>query len=322
MATAALLLDAGLMLLVLLGAAWGMTTLPRAGGGAGSLSLRQARRNAIGRTATALLVAAGVFAIALLVQVSFPEWQGVPLFVGPTAGAGIALLVFGVLPAVPIEGDVSRRTAVLVRRSVRELLPGGLRVLTFGAGAGAVAAALAGGLSSKAAVGDGRFLCTSLFIAACPPGGPYLYPGWHFSVPVLASLAVLAVGAAVAFRRVILLPAAAWRELADADRALRSNTAHVLAWVVAAPLLLTLGMFLGAAGVPLFNAAALDTGLSDASADAVSTAGLILILLGAGGMLAGLGAVFTAAILGIRVARLEPRPSHHRQAAEGEAASA
>ncbi|MFC9336260.1 hypothetical protein [Arthrobacter sp. NPDC057009] len=245
-----------------------------------------------------------------------------PLFVGPTAGAGIALLVFGVLPAVPIEGDVSRRTAVLVRRSVRELLPGGLRVLTFGAGAGAVAAALAGGLSSKAAVGDGRFLCTSLFIAACPPGGPYLYPGWHFSVPVMASLAVLAVGAAVAFRRVILLPAAAWRELADADRALRSNTAHVLAWVVAAPLLLTLGMFLGAAGVPLFNAAALDTGLSDASADAVSTAGLILILLGAGGMLAGLGAVFTAAILGIRVARLEPRPSHHRQAAEGEAASA
>lgn len=322
MATAALLLDAGLMVFVLVGAGWGMMALPRAGAGAGSLSLRLARRNVTGRTAAALLVGAGVFAMALLVQVSFPEWQGVPVFVGPAAGAGVGLLVFGVLPAVPIEGDVSRRTAVLVRRSVRELLPRGLRGLTFGAGAGAVAAALAGGLSSKAAVGDGRFLCTSLFTAACPPGGPYLYPGWHFAVPVLASLAVLAVGAVMAFRRVILLPAAAWPELAGSDRVLRANTARVLAWVVAAPLLLTLGMFLGAAGVPLYNAAALDTGLSDASAAAVSSTGLILILLGAGGLLAGLGAVFTAAILGIRVARLDPRPSHHRQAAETDAASA
>jgi hypothetical protein len=46
------------------------------------------------------------------------------------------------------------------------------------------------------------------------------------------------------------------------------------------------------------------------------------MLLGAGGLLAGLGAAFTAAILGMRVARLEPSPSDHRQAAEAEAASA
>ena len=59
MGTAALLVDAGLMIFVLLGAGWGMTALPRVGDGAGSLSLRRARRNVIGRTATALLVAAG-----------------------------------------------------------------------------------------------------------------------------------------------------------------------------------------------------------------------------------------------------------------------
>ncbi len=322
MATGALLLDAGLMVFVLLGSVWVLATLSRAGSGVGRVALGRARRNLIGRTATALLVAAGVFAVALIVQMSFPEWQGVPVFVGPSTGAGIALLVFGALPAVPIDGDVSRRTALLVRRSVRELLPRGLRVLIVCAGVGAIAAVLAGGLLSKTAAGDGRFLCTSLFTAACPPGGPYLHPGWHFAVPVLSSLAVLAVGAAAAFRRVVLLPTAAWPELAGADLVLRANTARVVAWVVAAPLLLTLGMFLGAGGVPLFNAGALDTGLSATSETSAAAVGLVLMLLGAGGLLAGLGAAVTAAVLGIRVARIEPRPSRHDHAAQGEAAAA
>ncbi|MFP3463522.1 hypothetical protein R5O87_22010 [Arthrobacter globiformis] len=263
-----------------------------------------------------MLVATAVFGAALLVQMAFPAWEGVPVFVGPAAGAGSALLAFATLPAVPIEGDVSRRTADLKRRTVRELLPPGLWILTVITAIGTVAAVLAGGLSSKAAVGDGRFLCTSLFSAACPPGGPYLYPGWHFAGPTLLSLAILAAGAAAAFRRVILLPDAAWRELAGADRMLRANTTRVLVWIIMAPLLLTLGMFLGTAGVPLFNAPVLATGLSEASAAGASSAGLILMLLGAGTLLAGMAAALAAVVLGTRVARLEVRRSDLQAAQE------
>ncbi|MFC9336427.1 hypothetical protein [Arthrobacter sp. NPDC057009] len=134
-------------------------------------------------------------------------------------------------------------------------------------------------------------------------------------------MAVLATGAVAAFHRIVILPDAAWRELANADRALRSNTARALTWVIIAPLLLTLGMFLGTAGVPLFNAPVLSTNLSAESASAASLGGLFLLLLGAGCVLAGLGASFTAAVLGMRVARLDGR-SFARPEACGKAAPA
>jgi hypothetical protein len=269
-------------------------------------ALGRSQRAVFVRTTYSVLVTLVVFSAAVIAHIVFPLWQGVSFLVGPTLGTAAGLTVFALFPAVPIEGEVDRHVASLERRNSRTLASPTLRWTFVGSTVLAIAVAVACGLVSRAAP-DGRFVCTALFNVPCTVGGPYLFPGWYFGVPAIIAVVLLAASTVLAFRRVMVSPGAAWPELVEADRVLRENVARLILCIGIAPLMLTAGMLLAAAGLPLFNAPVLVTGLSAGTAHELLILGLALMLAGATAMLVGLAFTIAAARRGINVGRLSRR---------------
>lgn len=271
-----------------------------------SAALGRSQRAALVRVAFSVLAALVVFGAAVVAHMVFPLWQGVSFLVGPALGTAAGLIVFVLFPAVPIEGAVDRQVASLERRSSRTLASPMLRWTFIGSAVLTIAVIVACGSISSAAP-DGRFLCTALFDVPCLVGGPYLFPGWYFGVPTIVAVVLLALSIVLAFQRVIVSPGASWPELAEADRVLRENAARLILCIGIAPLMLTVGMLLAAGGLPLFNAPALNTGLTVAAAQRLSTLGLVLMLAAAAVILVGLVFTIAAVIRGINVGSVTRR---------------
>ncbi len=303
MAEEALLSGAVLGALVIVGAIIGIMRSRGPYGRADSAALGRSQRAAFIRTASSVLVTLVVFGAAVLAHIVFPLWQGVSFLVGPALGTAAGLTVFALFPAVPIEGEVDRHVASLERRNSKTLASSTLRWTFVGSLVLTMAVIVACGSISRAAQ-DGRFLCTALFDVPCTVGGPYLFPGWYFGVPAIIAVVMLAASVVLAFRRVMVSPGASWPELAEADRMLRENAAGLILCIGIAPLLLTTGMLLAAAGLPLFNAHVLSAGLSVDAAQRLSAPGLILMLSGAAVILVGLAFTIAAALRGINAGRL------------------
>lgn len=306
MAEWALMYGAALGAVVIIGAIVGLVRARGPYAQEVSAALGRSQRAALVRTALSVLVTLIVFYAAVVVHIVFPVLQGVSFMVGPTLATAAGLTVFALFPAVPIEGKVSRQVASLEPRNPRSLTPRALRWTFAGSTLAAIAVIVACGSLSSAAR-DGRFACTALFDVPCEVGGPYLFPGWYFGVPTILAIVLLAASIVFAFRRLILVPSASWPELIEADRLLRTNAARLILYIGIAPMLLTTGMLLGAAGLPLLNAPGLDTGLTSGSAHALSILGFILLLLAAAVILVGLAFTVAAALKGLDVGRLKRR---------------
>ena len=270
------------------------------------VALGRSQRAAFVQTTYSVLVTLVVFGAAVVTHMVFPLWQGVSFLVGPALGTAAGLTVFALFPAVPIEGDVDRYVASFERRNSRALASRTLRWTFVGSTVLAIAVIVACGSISRAAP-DGRFVCTALFDVSCTVGGPYLFPGWYFGVPAIIAVVLLAASIVIALRRVTVSPGAAWPELVEADRVLRENAARLILCIGIAPLMLTTGMVLAAAGLPLFNAPVLVTGLTGGAAHALLVLGLVVMLAGAVAMLVGLAFTVAAARSGISVGRLSRR---------------
>ena len=264
--------------------------------------LVRARRVSALRSAVAVLTALAVFAVAILVHIANPVLELVPFFLGPLAAAAAGLIAFTLMPAPTIDDALRRRSSSVKPRTLSNYSSSGQRT-RFGVIVGTtVLAAVAAGLLSKAAP-DGRSLCTALFPAECKAGGPYLFPGWMFALPVLVLTGVLVLATVQALRRVIDAPATAWAELSDADAALRRSGVRLVFRVASAPLALTLGLLLGMASLPLVNAPLLETGLDVNAAATLHTIGMVLFGAAAVALVYGLSLAFLAVIGAIKLPR-------------------
>lgn len=204
-------------------------------------ALRRSRRLTLIRAVVAAGSALGVFVLALVLHKVVPELQGVPMFVGPAIGAAVGLAVFSFFPSVSINGDVTYRVVSIRRRTIGELGTRTTRGLLVVSGVVSAVVTIATGLLSAPAP-DGRMICTSPFTVCAHSGGPYLFPGWYFSVPVLVALILLAGATLLALKGVGSAAGPAWVELSDADRALRGNSGRVIHLVSSSAFILTSGM--------------------------------------------------------------------------------
>jgi len=247
-----------------------------------------------------------VFAAAVVVQILNPYLEGVPFLIGPLAATATGLTVFATLPPPTLDGAVRRRIANLEPRRFKNYSSPAQRRMFVALSGVTVAVVLGSGLTSKSAA-DGRSLCTSLFPADCVAGGPYLYPGWLFAAPALILIAVLLASMVIALRRIIRAPGAAWSELTDADTALRVAAVQLVLRIGSTPLVLTAGLFLGFAGLPLLNAEVLVTGLSSNGDGIAHLTGFIMVVISAPVLLYGLVLAFVS-IIGATVL---PRAASH-----------
>ncbi|TCL87364.1 hypothetical protein EDF31_10262 [Curtobacterium sp. PhB142] len=263
-----------------------------------------AQRALLVRVVLSLVVGLAVFVVCAVAGTNARALQGVSFFVGPSAGAGVALLVFAAIPAVAIDGATAHRSASLQVRSARSaLLPQQWRRLWWAVGC-AVGIVLVAGLGSAPAP-DGRWLCTSVFPMQCPAGdGPYLFPGWYFGLPALLGIALLSAGVWASLWRIAVTPAAAWPDLDAADGALRQRAGQVVALVGTAAALLTAAVFLSAAGLPLMNALHLDSGLAGGAATVVVRLGMVVVLAGVVVAFAGIVTAVAAVVRAVTAARL------------------
>ena len=258
-------------------------------------AVRRAHRLRALRTSTSTLSGLLVFAFAVALHILNPSWQGVPFVVGPLAASAAGLAVFAVLPSPTIDGYVALRTAGLYQRRVRDYLSSVQRVSVLCLFALVAAFVLAAGLTSKASV-EGLSLCAAVFPAACVSGGPTLYPGWTFAAPALLLIAALFAAMLLSLRRIATAPSAAWSHLTDRDAALREDAVRLVVRISVIALVLTLGMFLGAAGIPLMNAPALETGLGVDGDAGARLVGIVLVSVGAATIVAGLVLSFVTII--------------------------
>ncbi|MDY7541819.1 hypothetical protein [Cryobacterium sp. 5B3] len=266
------------------------------------LPLVRARRVSALRSAVAVSIALAVFAVAILIHIANPLLELVPFFLGPLAAAAAGLIAFTLMPAPTIDGALRRRTSNVQPRTLRDYSTSGQRA-RFCVIVGLTAlVAVGAGLLSKSAP-DGRSLCTALFPAECKAGGPYLFPGWMFALPVLVLSCVLVLAAVQALRRVVDAPATAWAELSDADTALRRSGVRLVFRVASAPLALTLGLLLGMASLPLVNAPLLETGLDVNAAVTLHTIGMVLFGAAPVALVYGLTLAFLAVIGAIKLPR-------------------
>ncbi|MGV3732653.1 MAG: hypothetical protein ACO1N6_04530 [Microcella sp.] len=247
---------------------------------------KQARSRSAVRDVASALAGLLAFAVAVAVHIANPEWQGVPFLVAPLVAATAALTVFATLPPPTIDGAVRVRHAELTPRHIGLFSSGRQRMITsllFGV---TVTAVITAGLTSGDA-SDGRSLCFAFYDLPCTPGGSYLYPGWMFAVPALALTATLFAATFFAVRRVVSSPAAAWPELAHEDGTQREGAVRLVLQTASVALVLTLGFFLGAAGIPLLNAEILETGLSARDDSIARSVGLVLVGSGSIAVLSG-----------------------------------
>jgi hypothetical protein len=239
-------------------------------------ALLHARRMSVLRGTAAIVTALTVFGVAVLVHMMNPPFEAVPFVMGPLASTAAGLAVFAVMPAPTIDGAVRRRGASLVPRRIQDYTSAGQRRLFVSLLSAAIAVILACGLASKAR-DDGRWMCTALFPSDCTDGGPFIFPGWLFAAPVLLLIVALLGTMTLALRRIITAPGAAWSELINTDSELRTAAVRMVLRIGSAPIVLTLAIFLGAAGLPLFNAEVLDTGLTSNGSAVAHLAGTILL---------------------------------------------
>ncbi|WP_130176915.1 hypothetical protein [Cryobacterium sp. SO1] len=265
-------------------------------------ALLYARRMSVLRTTTATVSGLIVFATAVIVHILNPLFEGVPFVVGPLAATAAGLGVFAAMPTPTIDGAVRRRGADLEQRRLNSYSSAGQRRMFVALFSVTVAVVLASGLTSKAGP-DGRSLCTSLFPVECIGGGPYLYPGWLFAAPTLILIAALLATIVPALRRIITAPAAAWSELVDADTAIRVAAVRLVLRIASTPMVLTLGVFLGAAGLPLLNAEVLETGLNPNGEAIAHTFGIILVGTSAPVIACGLVLAFLSIVGATRLPR-------------------
>ncbi len=262
------------------------------------LAVQRARSRSTLRSTAAVVCGLLAFALAIALHMLNPEWQGVPFVIGPLAAAAVGLTVFAALPAPTIEGAVRRRGAELEQRNVATFSTARQRIIVTSLFGVTVVTVLASGLTSRNAT-DGRSLCTAFFESVCTAGGPYLYPGWMFALPALTLIVALSAATVVTLHRIVSSPAAAWTELASEDRAQRTAAVRLVMRISSIALILTVGFFLGAAGIPLLNAEVLETGLSPSDDALARTVGLVLVSIGALSLLVGLAlAIVTLVGLG------------------------
>lgn len=262
--------------------------------------LLRARRLSVLRATVSTVSALLVFAAAVLLHIFNPLLEGVPFALGPLAATATGLAVFAALPSPTIEGAVRRRIADVQPRRFGRYASKAQRTRFVVLLGSTVVVILAAGLASKASP-DGRWLCTAVFTEECTPGGPYLFPGWLFAAPALLLVAALVGTVVLAVRRVLSAPTAAWAELTEADTALRSAAVRLVLRIASAPLLLTLGIFLGAAGLPLFNARGLDTGLSTVGDEVSHAVGIVLMVASLPMLLGGITLALVAIIGTLRL---------------------
>ncbi|KFF59161.1 hypothetical protein JF66_13185 [Cryobacterium sp. MLB-32] len=264
--------------------------------------LVRARRVSALRSAIAVSTALVVFAVAILIHIDNPLLELIPFFLGPLAAAAAGLLAFTLMPTPTIDGALRRRTSSVRPRTLSDYSSSGQRA-RFGVVVGMTAlVAVGGGLLSKSAP-DGRSLCTALFPADCTAGGPYLFPGWMFALPVLAFTAVLVLASVLALRRVVDAPATAWAELSAADTALRRGGVRLVFRVASAPLALTVGLLLGTASLPFINAPVLKTGLDANAAATLHVLGVVLLGVATAALIYGLVLALLAVIGAIKLPR-------------------
>lgn len=166
--------------------------------------LVRARRVGALRSAIAVSTALAIFAVPILIHIANPVLELVPFFLGPLAAAAAGLIAFTLMPAPTIDGTLRRRTSSVKPRTLSNYSSSG-QGARFGVIVGITAlAAVGAGLLSKSAP-DGRSLYTALFPAECTAGGPYLFPGWLFALPVLVLTGVLVLACVQALRRVIVV---------------------------------------------------------------------------------------------------------------------
>jgi hypothetical protein len=265
-------------------------------------ALLHARRLSILRTTAATASGLLVFAAAVILHILNPSMEGAPFVVGPLAATATGLAVFAAMPVPTIDGAVRRRGANLEPRRLKNYLSSG-QFRVFGALAiVTVAMVLACGLTSKTTL-DGRSLCTSIFTADCTAGGPYLYPGWLFAAPTLLLIVALLGAMVLALRRIITAPTAAWSELVDADTEIRVAAVRLVFRISSTPLVLSLGLFLGAAGLPLLNADVLETGLNPDGNALAHLLGIILVGTSAPVFVCGLALAFFSVVAAMRLPR-------------------
>lgn len=239
-------------------------------------SLQRARRLSIWRATVSIGVALVVLAIAVAVHIRFPWLEGVPFLLGPLAAAAAGLGTFALMPPPSIDGAVRRRTADVAPRTLAQYSSITQRTTFVVIAVVTTVVVLVAGVSSKLST-DGRSICTSVFPAECPGGGPLLFPGWLFAAPALVLIAALGVATHYAVRRIIAAPATAWPELSAADTALRRSGVRLSLRIAGTALALTTALFFGLAAFPLINAQQLDTGLTTTEAVYAAMVGMILL---------------------------------------------
>jgi hypothetical protein len=301
-----IVLAAGLSVLLVVGALVARRRIFVPAGEAKGAALGRAQRGLLLRVATAVVIALVVFLALAVVTDQRPLLQGVLFAVAPALATGLGLLVFALVPGAVIEGEVAVRSAQLEPRTALSMLSARRARLVVVAGSVVGLVVILCGLLSKAPADDGRLICTSLFIAPCLTGGPYLFPGWYFALPTLGALVILGTGGYLALWRVARVPVAAWPDLQAADHALRRNAGSMVSLVLLAAVLMTGALFLAGAGIPLLNAPVLTTGLTAEAAAVLSVVGVITACVGAAVLVAGLVAAVVAVLAAVRVARVRP----------------
>lgn len=240
------------------------TARPDAEIGAGAAA---ARRHAVRGGVLAVVVAAAVVltlgAVAGRVLEGVAEGQvlAVLLLVGATAHTLVLALTELTWP----RPRGHRRSGLLVRRRLADVLPRAALVLTAVLAALVVAVALVGAVVAD---GSGRALTrASADGTATWSAGPF--PGAPYAVPVLLALLVLLALAAATARLVLARPAVSGADAAT-DAALRRASAHRVLRGTAAGCALTLGGLLAVSSSAV-------RGVADGSAGLVALAVLLAV---------------------------------------------
>ncbi|MGC0271826.1 hypothetical protein ACO0LV_02365 [Pseudactinotalea sp. Z1739] len=244
----------------------------------------QALRAAGRRTMTALVATAATIAGFALWIALEPGSTALPIALAPAISAAVGVGVYSLLPQRWAEGPdtavTPTRTASLEPRTWWNQSPRLPRALLIGSLAATLGLLVVGGVTSSVdehgnPVLSREFAGGTMLVSAGP------YPGWHYAVPLIAAVTVLAGVTMVAMRRLNTTAALPGPGLAGADAAWRRGSASVVCLISLAGLNLTLG------GVAFIVGSAVH-GVHQNVASAWSVAG-------AGLMIGGAVAVLTAA---------------------------
>lgn len=262
------------------------------------------RDDPVDRVRARLLLGVAVLLAVLLgswsLQEARPDLLGLPVVLGPGLAAASGLLVVGAPPwrrtrsAAPRSAVLQPRSGLRIAGRADLLVPGALAAVVTGL------VLVLGATASPDEQGRSRVLTV---VAGDVTSGASPYPGWYYGLPLLGATAALLGAAALAVRRLVLLPA---REGIDLRR---RQAVRAVSAVTSSALLLHVAGLLAAAGGALRSSVVSDPATaSPVPAGAGEALWVVAVL-------AGLAAVALLATAVVRAASLAAAPTAHGAAA-------